>query len=176
MIFRDATREDATAIAGLHAESWRSAYRGILSDDYLENEAHRERLATWQKKFSAETNKPMFVIVAEIEQQLAGFVCIFPEESTAWGSFLDNLHVAPKLTGQGIGRRLLSEGARRLVLADSRSGLYFWVIEQNKKARRFYERTGAVIVGSAQNSAPDGQNVLALRCHWPDPARLVLKA
>jgi hypothetical protein len=53
--------------------------------------------------------------------------------------------------------------------------MYFWVIEQNYKARRFYERAGAVTVGSAENPMPDGQRLLALRCHWPDLSCLVLK-
>ena len=116
----------------------------------------------------------MFVMVADIDDQLAGFVCVFPEEDAVWGSFLDNLHIAPQLTGKGIGRRLLSEAARRLLTNGSRGGLYFWVIERNQNARRFYERAGAVTVGSAENPMPDGQRVLALRCHWTDPARLVL--
>jgi len=175
MIFRDATRKDVSAIAELHAESWRSAYRGILSDDYLENRVHVERLSTWRVRFSEKTMKPMFVIVAEAEHGLAGFICVFPEESAVWGSFLDNLHVAPQFIGQGIGRQLVSEGARTLVSCGSRGGLYFWVLEQNKKARRFYERAGAVTVGSAENPMPDGRSVLALRCHWPDLSRLVLK-
>ena len=37
---RDATKHDSAAIAHLHAESWRSAYRGILSGDYLDRHVH----------------------------------------------------------------------------------------------------------------------------------------
>jgi hypothetical protein len=42
---RDATEHDSPAIARLHADSWRSAYRGMLSDDYLDHRAHSERAA-----------------------------------------------------------------------------------------------------------------------------------
>ena len=174
MMIRDATRDDVIAIADLHAESWRSAYRGILSDVYLENHVHAERLGAWERRFSTETGKRKFVMAAEIGNRLAGFVCVFPDEDAVWGSFLDNLHVAPHLTGQGIGRRLLSEAACRLLTSGSRGGMYFWVIAQNYKARRFYERAGAVTVGSAENPMPDGQNLLALRCHWAYPSILVL--
>jgi len=174
MVMRDATRSDVTAIANLHAESWRSAYGGILSYDYLENRAQDDRLAVWQERFSATALAPMFVIVAESGTQLAGFACVFPDEDAVFGSFLDNLHVAPELTGRGIGRRLLSESAARLQKNGSRAGLYLWVLEQNHRAREFYERAGGLFAGSVVKSMPDGQRVVALRCHWPDPSTLLL--
>ena len=50
--FREADAQDAAAIAQLHAESWRSAYRGILSDDYLDNQVQSERASLWQSRFA----------------------------------------------------------------------------------------------------------------------------
>jgi GNAT superfamily N-acetyltransferase len=174
MVFRDATANDATAIARLHAESWRSAYRGTFSDDYLESRVHEERKENWQKKFSGGSDKPMFAIVAEMGGELAGFACVYPDEDVVFGALLENLHVAPKLTGQGIGRRLLSEVVHRLRGKGSEGGLYLWVIEQNYRAREFYARAGAILAGSEVHSMPDGQSVVALRCHWPDSQKLLL--
>ena len=174
MVIRDATISDVKAIAHLHAESWRSAYRGILSDAFLENHVHADRLAVWHERFSGMTPIPMFVMVADAGTQLAGFACVFPEEDAVFGSFLDNLHVSPQLTGKGIGRQLLSEAAARLLTNGSRVGLYLWVLEQNHGARRFYERAGGVFEGSAVSEMPDGQSVVALRCYWPTPSSLLL--
>jgi ribosomal protein S18 acetylase RimI-like enzyme len=175
MIIRDATVKDVAAIAALHADSWRSGYRTILSDDYLEKEVYRERLAVWQERFSRTCQKAMFVMVAEANLTVVGFVCVFPDEDSVFGSFLDNLHVAPRMTGQGIGRKLLSEAVRHLATNGSRSGLYLWVIEQNERARRFYEKAGARVVGSKANTMPDNTHVVALRCYWNSPETLVLK-
>jgi GNAT superfamily N-acetyltransferase len=174
VLVRDAFEADAEAVAKLHAESWRSAYRGVLSDEYLQNDAHRDRLVVWRKRFSRTSRKPMFVMVAERASGLAGFVCVFPEEDSTFGAFLDNLHVAPGLTRQGIGRKLLSEAASRVATRDPRTGIYLWVIEGNQTARRFYEKAGAQFVGSTVLAMPDGQRVAALRCYWPDPKALVL--
>jgi ribosomal protein S18 acetylase RimI-like enzyme len=174
MIFREATAGDGVAIAWLHAESWRSAYRGIFSDDFLHHRAHEERRDSWQARFSGSESQPFFVLLAENNGQLAGFACMFPEKDPVWGSYLDNLHVAPGLTGQGIGRSLLSEVVRRLAMNGLRCGLYLWVVEQNHRAREFYEKAGGTIVGSEPHIMPDGQSVVALRCHWPDPRRLLL--
>jgi hypothetical protein len=37
---RDATKADAHAIANVHVQSWRAAYRGLLSDDILARPVH----------------------------------------------------------------------------------------------------------------------------------------
>jgi ribosomal protein S18 acetylase RimI-like enzyme len=174
MLIREATGSDVAAIANLHADSWRSSYRGILADDYLDTEVHRERAAVWQQRFANPAANSILVLVAEINAQLVGFSCVFPEENSVFGSYLDNLHVVPQLTGRGIGRRLLSESARRLLSRGSRSGLYLWVVEQNLKARNFYEKAGAAEVGQEMISMPDGNRIAAIRCYWPDLASLVL--
>jgi GNAT superfamily N-acetyltransferase len=174
MVFRNATSNDAPAIARLHAESWRSAYRGTFSDDYLENRVYEERREDWEKKFSEGNRKPMFVVVAEMGDELAGFACVYPDADPVFGSLLENLHVAPRLTGQGIGRRLLSKVVHGLRSKGSGKGLYLWVVEQNHRARKFYARAGALAAGSEVHTMPDGQSVVALRCHWPDPQHLLL--
>ena len=171
---RDATEHDSAAIARLHADSWRSAYRGILSDEYLDNRAHSERAALWQARFSEKANKPFFAILAEIDGQLAGFACVFVNEDPIFGSFLDNLHVTPERTGQGIGRLLLNDAARRLLADVAGRGLYLWVIEQNTRARQFYSRAGANEVETALLPMPDGGRHTEVRCYWPDPARILL--
>ena len=173
MLFRDATSADAEAIARLHSESWRSAYRGTFSDEFLDTQVHEERSAAWLQRFSLAETRPFFVLMAENGNEMAGFFCVFPDEHPTYGSYLDNLHVAPQLTGRGIGRNLLSEVARRLAGNTSRTGLYLWVVERNRRARVFYERAGAVIVGSEVHCMPDGQNVVALRCYWPDLRKLL---
>ena len=170
---REARESDCASIAQLHAESWRSAYRGMLSDEYLENRAHAERAALWQARFSEKTGNPFFVILAELGEALAGFACAFPNEDPVFGSYVDNLHVIPQLTKKGIGRCLLAEVGRRLIADQTPGGVYLWVIEANTNARQFYARVGAAEVGFEEFAMPDGSQVREVRCYWPDPARLL---
>jgi hypothetical protein len=171
---RDATKHDSAAIAHLHAESWRSAYRGILSGDYLDHRVHAERAALWQTRFSEMDSKPFLAILAEAGAQLVGFACVFPHDHPTFGSFLDNLHVIPHSTRQGIGRRLLGEVAGRLVRGKTPGGLYLWVIEKNSRARRFYAKAGATEVETVAMPMADGTHQVEVRCYWPDPVRLLL--
>ncbi len=181
MKIREATAAEAATIASLHAESWRAAYRGILTDKFLDNDVHRERLALWQERFAvAATNarethqSKMFVLLAQQDSKPAGFASVFVEDDPTYGSLLDNLHVSPEITRKGTGRQLLSECARRLITGGSRAGLYLWVIDKNRNAQKFYEKAGAAYAGSHAHDMPDGSPVIALRCYWPNPATLVL--
>ena len=99
--------------------------------------------------------------LAALEQEAGGigpittYLCVPPA-----GSFLDNLHVTPERTGQGIGRLLLNEAARRLVADGTGGALYLWVIEQNSRARQFYARAGATEVETALLPMPDEDRIL----------------
>ena len=41
--FRPAAAGDAAAIAALHVESWRTAYRGLVPDEFLAGPVERDR-------------------------------------------------------------------------------------------------------------------------------------
>lgn len=145
----------------------------MLSDDYLDHHAHAERAAVWQARFAERARNPFFAVVAESEGQLAGFVCVFPNENPHYGSFLDNLHVVPNLIGRGVGRQLMNEVARRLLAEQTRHDFYLWVIEQNLRARGFYRKAGGQEVERATLTMADGSRVEEIRCYWPDPTVLL---
>jgi GNAT superfamily N-acetyltransferase len=162
---RLATRDDAPAIAALHAESWRFAYRGAYSDEYLDGPVFEERSRVWSKRLaSASANQ--YVVLAEDHGALIGFACAYGDDDARWGTLLDNLHVRPDPHGQGIGRRLLAAVADWCCTEHAGSGLYLWVLEQNARARRFYESLGAKDVERKSSVPPGGGETFARRYVW----------
>src|SRR3712207_1638851 len=91
------------AVARIHALSWRSAYRGIYPDDYLDREAFDERRSYWRETLAALNPAESAVFLAEDAGQPTGFACIWWKANPN-GPFLDNLHVLPERKGEGIGR------------------------------------------------------------------------
>ena len=167
--FRDAAPEDAEAIAALHAESWRTHYRGILPDAYLDGEARAERQTVWRDALGAPRPRQL-VMVATQEEALAGFVAIFRDGEPGFGAEIENLHVRPRLCGQGLGRRLLGAALERLA-ADGVSSACLWVYDANAAAMRFYQRLG----GTADKRGFDpfaGAHAPHTRIVWPDLAIL----
>lgn len=175
MQLRPALPSDAEAIAALHAASWRSAYRGALSDEYLAGNVVADRASLWSRRFGAPSTN-QHVVVAEVAGRLAGFACAFASEHLEWGSLLDNIHVRSDLQGQGVGTRLLGSIAQWCMTQAPHASLYLWVLQNNHSAQRFYRQLGADIVGTDVWSPPGGGAVPRYRLAWQSVAALAEKA
>jgi ribosomal protein S18 acetylase RimI-like enzyme len=172
MELRPATDDDVAAVAALHAESWRRAYRGIYSDEYLDADVYRERLAVWNERFSR-PRPDQRTVVAIDEGVMVGFVHTYLDDDDRFGALLDNLHVVAGRQRRGIGRRLVAASARAVVEERPGRGLYLWVLEPNARARAFYAAIGGAEVERAEDAAPDGTVVTGLRVTWREPRRLL---
>jgi hypothetical protein len=76
----------------VHAISWRSSYREILPDEYLNEEIELERHSVWKRRLEfPKTNQ--YVTVVKQESHIVGFACAFGGEDELFGTMLDNLHV-----------------------------------------------------------------------------------
>lgn len=169
MTVRPATASDAMAIAELHAGSWRSAYRGILRDQFLDGPVIQDRRRLWESRLSnSPTPEAQFVALIEHDGELKAFVCVLLDADPHWGALLDNLHVSTSAQGKGLGRRLMAEAAGWVVQHRPYSRLHLWVYEKNVAARRFYEHLGGVITEHRTEPAPDGSQIQAIRYGWED--------
>ena len=133
--------EIAAQVAGQHAASWKSAYRGIYPDVYLDGDIEAERRSHWQQRVAELAKGSGEIFLASISRQPAGFLCIEIGPEKEWGAFVDNLHVLPARRGAKIGASLLARGEEWALRRGQRQ-LYLWVFEENHAARRFYQREG----------------------------------
>jgi ribosomal protein S18 acetylase RimI-like enzyme len=165
MRVREATGADATAVAALHAESWRAHYRGAYRDEYLDGEVFADRLSVWKERLSAPAPNQL-VVLAESDAEIVGFACVYGRHDPTWGSLLDNIHVRPEHQGRGVGARLVAEVARWCRARYADCGLYLWVLEQNVPAQRFYRRLGASDQGGEDSVPPGGGLIHGRRYAW----------
>jgi GNAT superfamily N-acetyltransferase len=110
------------------------------------------------------------VVKAAADGVLHGFCCAFLDGDERWGVLLDNLHVAPGLTGRGIGARLLRDMLTRARVARPTHSLFLWVFERNLPARRFYEREGGIGVERHLPEVFPGVVIPELRYVWMAPS------
>ena len=47
MIIREANLDDAKGIAKVHVDSWRTTYKNIIPDEYLNNLSYEKREQLW---------------------------------------------------------------------------------------------------------------------------------
>ena len=140
-----AASRDASAIATLHAESWRSAYRGLYPDEFLDGPILEERLLFWRERMNGPDPDRRHVIAAVADGELIGFACVLLDAEPDWGPLLDNLHVKPVHKGHGIGARLLKASHEWIAGAAPGQPMHLWVMEGNVAARRFYDRQGGTV-------------------------------
>ena len=173
MEFRDATEQDIDAIAALHADSWRTNYRGAFSDEFLDGEVFEERRAAWTERLTR-PDQLDHTVVAEDEGVIAGFVHTIVDHDPVWGALLDNLHVTQQRQHRGVGTQLMARSAQGVLSRAESAGLYLWVLESNRAAQAFYRAKGARCVDREISEPPGGGRVVGLRYVWRDPSSLLL--
>ena len=123
-MLRRATAEDGPEIAVLFRRSFGTlAFLPTLHTPE-EDRAHFTRMAAEDE-----------VWVYEDEGRILGFAAVDDEDE------VPAFYVEPDAHGRGVGAALLDRLKERRP-----RGFRFWVFQQNERARRFYERRGAVPV------------------------------
>ncbi|MCP3971793.1 MAG: GNAT family N-acetyltransferase [Rhodobacteraceae bacterium] len=161
-IYRAAAGGDVAAIRDLQVESWRHAYRGMLSEDFLSGGVERVLAQHW----AAMPGDDWIVETAWAQAGLAGFVAADCGGHGEDGAFVDNLHVAPRFQGRGLGRVLMARTAVRMT-ARGLSGAWLTVIRENRGSRDFYRRLGGV-EGPEIAAELFGEPIVKLAVRWHD--------
>jgi ribosomal protein S18 acetylase RimI-like enzyme len=161
--------EIAKIIAPLHAASWKTAYRGIMSDHYLDYVVDGERQAHWRRKAQTLVAEDGEIFLATLADEPVGFLCMegSPQmQVDIEGAYVSNLHVMPRTKGQGIGTLLLEHGAA-WARARGFNQMYLFVYEDNLAARAFYRGNGWHAVERTMSELPDGTLAAELRLVKP---------
>jgi GNAT superfamily N-acetyltransferase len=140
---REATPADAPAIASIHVRAWQSAYRGQLSDEYLDALNVADRVER-QRMILAEPREGWRTLVAEKEGRILGFAVTGPSEdgdADPKTGEVYAIYLEPSRVGTGIGRVLFEHAVSDLRERGFATAT-LWVLETNERARRFYEVAG----------------------------------
>ena len=148
---RPSVPEDAEAVEGLRIAGWRTAYRGIIPDDFLDglpaDAARRRRHIT---ELPAQTTDSVATEDGAVVGWVACGPCHDPDRPGSGQGEIFACYVHPSVWRRGVGR-LLMEHALEVLAAAGRGDVTLWVLEANDRARRFYETFGF---------APDGKRML----------------
>src|SRR5262245_43049898 len=141
---RDATPDDAKAIAEANAAGWRLAYRGLVDDKRLDEISTK----VWTRDIHGiieELDEQSFSLVAEDDDRFAGSCFVrAPARDGDLGPEVAELvaiYVDPRLWRRGIGSALIAE-ARERVARDGFEEISLWTLNGNERAKAFYERLG----------------------------------
>ena len=161
---RAATPNDVDRIAEVHVRSWQAAYADIFPAEYLSNLTVAERRDQWRARFDADP--PPTVLVAEDEREIVGWASVGlsrDQDSDGLVGEVYGLYVDPPSWGRGTGGSLWS-AAISVGVAAGWTRLIVWVLEENRRARRFYENVGLALEPSRRRLyRRDGQTAQSVR-------------
>ncbi|MEV8506589.1 GNAT family N-acetyltransferase [Actinoplanes sp. NPDC051475] len=145
---RPQTDADIDEVAALHLRTWQVAYAGIVPADYLAGLKHEDFAA--RRKYGT-------TLLAVGDGAVAGFVSVGPGTEGEGHGQLYALYVAPERWNIGAGRALVEAAEKQL--AGAYPDMRLWVLEENHRARRFYERAGLRPDGERYLWRPHGTSV-----------------
>ena len=151
------TNELASCASHIYALSWKTAYKNIVPHKYLDGLS----LERWTPLL-LDSPYTSFVIKDGGEYVATSSSAPARDETMCgWGEII-SLYVLPQYFNKGYGKEMFSFAAAQLH-ENGFQNIYLWVLEENQKARRFYEQNGFVPNGDKAVIHIGGKDLTELR-------------
>jgi GNAT superfamily N-acetyltransferase len=158
---RRATEADVRAVATVHVASWREGYAHVFPRDRLAALSLDEREMLARNVLARPERGTL--LVAEVDGAVVGFAsagAAFDPGIEAGEVYA--IYVAPEHWGHGVGRALM-ERALQLLAERGFEQAVLWVLDDNPRARRFYEAGGWRLDGARRKGEHLGVHTEELR-------------
>ena len=128
------TDEELCGRGYVHCTSWQEAYRGIVSDRYLDS-------MTVEATTARARQFPENTLVAKDREKVVGFAVYGSsrDEDLMNAGEVIAIYVLSEYYNRKIGYRLMNEAVSRL---GEYNTVFVWVLEKNERAIRFYRKYG----------------------------------
>jgi len=139
---KDATINDASGIAKVHIDSWKSTYSNdLLPQAYLDNLDYEARTNRW-KEILSQLDKKSHCHIATNQDQIIGFCCGGPnrDDDINYDSEIYAIYLLEHYHRQGIGKDLFQKSIARLINNNFKS-MVLWVLKENPTVK-FYQHMG----------------------------------
>lgn len=145
IIIRNIKREDIFDVVDIQINGWKTAYKGIVDDEYLQAMSREERI----KKREQDYMQNGF-IVAESNKKVIGFCRYidnnsFSKDIQEADCELLALYVEPNLKYSGIGTKLFQYVTQEFKNR-GREKMILWCLKDNEASKKFYTKMGGKII------------------------------
>lgn len=140
MEIRVAGLADAGVVGKVHSEAWKSAYRGVFPDSFINLDTAAKR--TEEFLDSIKDDKYIYYLLQESDQT-AGIVKTGVENNALE---IESFYILNEYRGKGFGSQFIDFIKNSL----KPECIRLWVLEDNTRARHFYENNGFVMTGESR--------------------------
>lgn len=163
---REAVPGDAAAIAGVHVDTWRTTYRGIVPDAFLDSMDIAARTRRWLERIER-PSPGVFTLALVHGGAVIGFAVGGPRRDgpAEYDGELHAIYLRAAHQGQGYGRSLVTAVARRLAAAGQHNML-IWVLAANPACLFYQALGGQEVVRRIEEIG--GVELAEIGYGWPD--------
>lgn len=129
MIIRKASIYDSIGVTKVYVETWKTAYRGIIDQDYLENINYDKQ----KRNFMNMLSKESLIYVAESKiGEIIGFATpeVTKDDNNKNRGEVSSIYVLDRYQGEGVGHSLLEKSANALMKSEIMT-MIVWVLKDN---------------------------------------------
>lgn len=141
IIIRNVRKDDIISVADIKVKGWQNAYRGIISDDYLDSMDIEKNISKMYRNYNSNG-----FIVAVVNNEVVGFCRYISDCDSPYLGELSALYVRPDLKGIGIGTKLFDYVVNEFKKC-GKTKMILWCLKDNYKSRKFYSNKGGKIIG-----------------------------
>ncbi|OJD72417.1 GNAT family N-acetyltransferase [Bacillus sp. NH11B] len=137
---RRAIKDDILGIAKVHADSWKTTYKGIFANEILDNITYEQREKQWESIFQKEGNHQFRFVAETLNGTIIGFIDGGVERSGTYNcdGELYAIYLLQQYQGLKIGQKLFQALLSECIKNDMQS-LLVWVVTNNS-CKTFYEK------------------------------------
>ncbi|TVX91519.1 GNAT family N-acetyltransferase [Cohnella terricola] len=167
MRIRTANYKDVNNIAHVHINSWKTTYKGIISDIFLANLSLESRITQWKSILNEPSNKIITLVLVNDEDQVQGFIYGGSPRDREIGfeSEIYAFYLLEEVQGQGCGRQLIIEFLK-ILKENSYNNTMLWVLEKNSAVKFYVKMGGEIINEKVQLIGEESFNEIAIG--WKD--------
>lgn len=147
---RKATLEDALRCAEIHSRSWDFAYSSCVPHEEIEKLTERSPMI-WKRMLEKEPHNNYVVIEQDETVGILTFGKARDKDLPDTTGELVGLYLDPDFIGLGIGTKVM-EFIKSDLKAAGFSTMVLWVLDQNYRAKAFYEKFGFKFDGTKKPS------------------------
>lgn len=151
------TEATAAQASRIYALSWKTGYRGIVPQPYLDALSEDR----WTIRLGKGGTTDLLLLDGGRAVATSTLCAARDEAMPGWGEIV-SLYVLPEFFGRGYGKALFAYALQQL-RQQGFTRVYLWVLEENTRARAFYRRMGFTPNGDRLELALGGKRLTELR-------------
>lgn len=149
--------DDLGAVSNVYEKSWKYAYKNIIPQSYLDGIPKGK----WLQSLDNDTRHSLIMLDGDKVIGTSSFGASRFDDMDGYGEII-SVYLLPEYIGKGCGKQLFQAAVDELKQMGY-NDIFLWVLEENTRARRFYEKFGFKTNGKILNDNIGGRDLTEIQ-------------